>query len=101
MRNTMVTPNLSAVFTALATIANLPGVRDDHAGFCNPFSVVYAYLNAPGHINVRAPSAALSVQHLPHGHPVFMVLQALHHATYGGTHCNTAQLVSTWWESDN
>jgi hypothetical protein len=93
------TPTLAQTFTALATLAAI--TPREEAGDNPAHSVVYAYLNAPGHINVLAKNALLSVAHLPMGHPVFVVLHALHHAAYGGAPATTAQLVSSWWESDH
>jgi uncharacterized protein YccT (UPF0319 family) len=62
---------------------------------------VYKYLNAPGHINVHAESAAASVAHLPATHPVFMVLHAEQHAANLQTEATTEQLVQSWYDSDN
>lgn len=92
-------PTLSTVFSALAAMAAM--ADKDEAGNSHHHSIVYQYLNAPGHINVRAKNEMLAVAHLQCGHPVFVILHALHHAVYGGAPCTTAELVSSWYQSDN
>ena len=92
------TPTFAQALQACATMANMPQCD---AGNSAHHSLVYAYLNAPGHINVKAKNQLLAVAHLPCGHPVYVILHALHHAVYGGTPATTAQLVSYWYQSDN
>lgn len=94
-------PTFAQALAACAGIATQTAQNDyDSDIWHSHFDIVYAYINAPGHINVQAPSAAESVAHLPPLHPVRVVL-CVHHVAQGFSPCSHREMVESWYESDN